>query len=171
MFSVVWCSKVFFITSRGLFEAARIASPVLPQYHPKQLTELLNFGRLRRVQAILAHLLACIRSAVPSSGNSDPYGDDPEDGRRSSLSRQLSLQNRRKSVVGLSPTNGLDHSVGSNTADEFQPLDYIEIDSIPPLPLFALLEADNYTGTRKETWSINRPENYIQNQSINRSTA
>lgn len=28
----------------GLFEAARIACPVLPQYHPKQLMELLNSG-------------------------------------------------------------------------------------------------------------------------------
>ncbi|OWA51395.1 DmX-like protein 2 [Hypsibius exemplaris] len=137
------------IVDRGLFEAARIASPVLPQYHPKQLTELLNFGRLRRVQAILAHLLRCIRSAVPTN-NTDPYGDNMEDGERSSLSRQLSLQNnRRKSIVGLSPTNAREQPLGQqNTTDEFQPLDYIEIDSIPPLPLFALLEADNYTGKR-----------------------
>lgn len=44
----------------GLFEAARYANPVLPQYHPKQLTALLNFGKIRRVKAILAHLLRCI---------------------------------------------------------------------------------------------------------------
>lgn len=44
----------------GLFEAARFANPVLPQYHPKQLTALLNFGKIRRVKAILAHLLRSI---------------------------------------------------------------------------------------------------------------
>ena len=29
----------------GLFEASRQANPVLPQYHPKKLMELLNFGK------------------------------------------------------------------------------------------------------------------------------
>ena len=44
----------------GLFEAARLANPVLPQYHPEQLKALLTFGKIRRVKAILAHLLRCI---------------------------------------------------------------------------------------------------------------
>jgi hypothetical protein len=44
----------------GLFEAARLANPVLPQYHPNQLEALLSFGKIRRVKAILAHLLRCI---------------------------------------------------------------------------------------------------------------
>uniref|UniRef100_A0A0A9WH85 DmX-like protein 2 n=1 Tax=Lygus hesperus TaxID=30085 RepID=A0A0A9WH85_LYGHE len=46
----------------GLFEASRIACPVLPQYHPKQLMELLNSGKIRWVKAILAHLVRCISS-------------------------------------------------------------------------------------------------------------
>ena len=41
----------------GLFEASHIACPVLPQYHPKQLMELLNSGKIRWVKAILAHLV------------------------------------------------------------------------------------------------------------------
>lgn len=41
----------------GLFEASRIACPVLPQYHPKQLMELLNSGKIRWVKAILCHLV------------------------------------------------------------------------------------------------------------------
>lgn len=41
----------------GLFEASRIACPVLPQYHPKQLMEFLNSGKIRWVKAILAHLV------------------------------------------------------------------------------------------------------------------
>lgn len=47
----------------GLFEASRIACPVLPQYHPKQLMELLNSGKIRWVKAILSHLVRCISSS------------------------------------------------------------------------------------------------------------
>lgn len=57
----------------GLFEASRIACPVLPQYHPKQLMELLNSGKIRWVKAILAHLVRCISGscAVRGSGNDE----------------------------------------------------------------------------------------------------
>ena len=41
----------------GLFEGAAAISPVLPQFHPKHLMELMNFGKLRRVRAILHHLV------------------------------------------------------------------------------------------------------------------
>jgi hypothetical protein len=51
------------VSDEGLFEAARWANPSLPQYHPRQLMELLNAGRTRRVKAILLHLLKCIRSS------------------------------------------------------------------------------------------------------------
>lgn len=57
----------------GLFEASRIACPVLPQYHPKQLMELLNSGKIRWVKAILAHLVRCISGscAVRGAGNEE----------------------------------------------------------------------------------------------------
>ena len=48
----------------GLFEASRIACPVLPQYHPKQLMELLNSGKIRWVKAILAHLVRSVTVSV-----------------------------------------------------------------------------------------------------------
>ena len=35
------------LPSYGLFEASQIACPVLPQYHPQQLMELLNSGTPR----------------------------------------------------------------------------------------------------------------------------
>ena len=57
----------------GLFEASHIACPVLPQYHPKQLMELLNSGKIRWVKAILAHLVRCIGGTDrgrPRSGSS-----------------------------------------------------------------------------------------------------
>lgn len=49
------------ISDEGLFEAARLASPILPQYHPKQLIELLNSGKTRRVKAILLHVIHCLK--------------------------------------------------------------------------------------------------------------
>lgn len=36
----------FYFKDCGLFEAVQITNPVLPQYHPKQLLELLNFGKV-----------------------------------------------------------------------------------------------------------------------------
>lgn len=52
---------ISFIKDEGLFEGARLATPLIPQYHPKQLMELLNAGKTRRVKAILLHVLRCIR--------------------------------------------------------------------------------------------------------------
>lgn len=49
------------VRDEGLFEAARLATPLLPQYHPRQLMELLNAGKTRRVKAILLHVLRYIR--------------------------------------------------------------------------------------------------------------
>lgn len=66
----------------GLFEASRIACPVLPQYHPKQLMELLNSGKIRWVKAILAHLVRCISGSCAVRGNNN----DEE-----SLNRQVSF--------------------------------------------------------------------------------
>lgn len=67
----------------GLFEASRIACPVLPQYHPKQLMELLNSGKIRWVKAILAHLVRCI---------SGTYNMRSVAGDEESLSRQVTTQ-------------------------------------------------------------------------------
>lgn len=66
----------------GLFEASRIACPVLPQYHPKQLMELLNSGKIRWVKAILAHLVRCIGATYSIRGGGT--GGDEE-----SLNRQV----------------------------------------------------------------------------------
>jgi len=96
----------------GLFEAARRASPCLPQYHPRQLIELLNFGKIRRVKAILAHLLHCIAGSATD---------------------------------GVTVDSGLGAMDATGTAgplDERSP-NYVEISSIPALPLYALLAADN----------------------------
>uniref|UniRef100_A0A914RCU4 Uncharacterized protein n=1 Tax=Parascaris equorum TaxID=6256 RepID=A0A914RCU4_PAREQ len=55
------------VSDEGLFEAARLASPILPQYHPKQLIELLNSGKTRKVKAILLHVLNCLKPSDASN--------------------------------------------------------------------------------------------------------
>lgn len=123
-------SSIQIIQDCGLFEASRLANPVLPQYHPKQLIELLNFGKIRRVKAILSHLVRCI------SGN-DPTqmalvsSDEHQSGHGRHFSHQRAL-----SVAG--PAVQPD----STTIPEDTNLDYIEISSIPPLPMYALFAAD-----------------------------
>lgn len=52
------------IREEGLFEAARLANPILPQYHPKLLIELFNSGRTRVVKAILLHVLKSLQVIV-----------------------------------------------------------------------------------------------------------
>ncbi|XP_058066512.1 dmX-like protein 1 [Anopheles bellator] len=124
-----------YMTDYGLFEASRIACPVLPQYHPKQLMELLNSGKIRWVKAILAHLVRCISGSYTVRG----CGGDEESLNRQrgwSRSRTLSISCPAGTVSPLEPR-------GSTTQiPEELTLDYAEITSIPPLPLWTLLAAD-----------------------------
>ncbi|KAK0178125.1 hypothetical protein PV328_002103 [Microctonus aethiopoides] len=119
----------------GLFEASRIACPVLPQYHPKQLMELLNSGKIRWVKAILAHLVRCITSSCSVRAD-----DENLMKQRGGWSRS-----RTMSVTCAGTTSPLE-SRGSTTQipEEFT-LDYAEITSISPLPLWTLLIADKET--------------------------
>jgi len=48
------------IQDSGIFVHAASQFPTLPQYHPKQLLELMNSGKVNRVKAILMHLTRCI---------------------------------------------------------------------------------------------------------------
>jgi len=124
----------------GLFEAARRASPCLPQYHPRQLIELLNFGKIRRVKAILAHLLRCI-AGTTSDGLAMDSGLGPMDTAAAAAAGPL---------------------------DEHSP-NYVEISSIPALPLYALLaadsavpahELDHKTGTASRATADKRTSDY-----------
>ncbi|XP_062399694.1 dmX-like protein 1 isoform X3 [Sardina pilchardus] len=110
----------------GLFEAAHQLSPTLPQYHPVQLLELMDLGRVRRAKAILSHLVRCVAGeGVLLKG---------EEGGTGVGARQRS---RTFSAGGGT----------SRDAKLFQrpeaASDYAEIESIPPLPLYALLAADH----------------------------
>ncbi|XP_055901191.1 dmX-like protein 2 isoform X3 [Biomphalaria glabrata] len=114
----------------GLFEAARFANPVLPQYHPKLLMELLNFGKTKRVKAILAHLVRCISC---SDGVHSIYSEEHLD--NGHLSVKLT---RQRSVSVRSDNDGKEAETSVN---------YVEIKSIPPLPLYALIAADKDTAS------------------------
>ncbi|XP_054858297.1 dmX-like protein 2 [Eublepharis macularius] len=112
------------IQDGGLFEAAHVLSPTLPQYHPTQLLELMDLGKVRRAKAILSHLVKCIAGEVAIV--KDPEAG--EGGPKRHLSRTISVSG---STAKDAITTGKDGT-----------RDYTEIDSIPPLPLYALLAAD-----------------------------
>ncbi|XP_030754716.1 dmX-like protein 2 isoform X2 [Sitophilus oryzae] len=111
----------------GLFEASRIACPVLPQYHPKQLMELLNSGKIRWVKAILAHLVKCI------GGNQEP-------------SEEIQGWARSRTLSVSYPAGSPEHRASISEIT----LDYDEINNIPPLPLWTLLAADKETAVVQE---------------------
>ncbi|XP_049821296.1 dmX-like protein 2 isoform X4 [Aethina tumida] len=120
-------ANIDYMPDYGLFEASRIACPVLPQYHPKQLMELLNSGKIRWVKAILTHLVKCI------GGNQEQL----EDMQGWARARTLSV-----SYPAGSPEHRA--SIGEIA------LDYDEINNIPPLPLWTLLAADKEQSASQE---------------------
>uniref|UniRef100_A0A8D2MQ50 Dmx like 2 n=1 Tax=Zonotrichia albicollis TaxID=44394 RepID=A0A8D2MQ50_ZONAL len=126
------------IQDGGLFEAAHVLSPTLPQYHPTQLLELMDLGKVRRAKAILSHLVKCIAGEVA-------IVKDTEAGEGTGPKRHLS---RTISVSGSTAKDTI-------TAGKDGTRDYTEIDSIPPLPLYALLAADqDATYVAEETSKI-----------------
>uniref|UniRef100_A0A8D0G2K2 DmX-like protein 1 n=1 Tax=Sphenodon punctatus TaxID=8508 RepID=A0A8D0G2K2_SPHPU len=106
----------------GLFEAAHALCPTLPQYHPLQLLELMDLGKVRRAKAILSHLVKCIAGEVVAV-------NEPE----SNHDRRL-----RSLTISASGRTARD----PKTFNKIENTDYTEIDSVPPLPLYALLAAD-----------------------------
>ncbi|XP_062369452.1 dmX-like protein 1 isoform X6 [Cinclus cinclus] len=107
----------------GLFEAAHTLSPTLPQYHPYQLLELMDLGKVRRAKAILSHLVKCVAGEVVAINESEPNHD----------------KRLRSLTISASGSTARDPKMFSKT----ETTDYIEIDSVPPLPLYALLAADD----------------------------
>ena len=117
----------------GLFEASHLACPVLPQYHPKQLMELLNSGKIRWVKAILSHLVKNISPMATHIDSASP--------REWGKTRTLSVSDRSPSPK-RSSTSAMPEEIT---------LDYSEIRSVPPLPLWLLLAADKEKGVGSES--------------------
>ncbi|TGZ74715.1 hypothetical protein CRM22_000794 [Opisthorchis felineus] len=121
----------------GLFESIQIFNPVMPQFHPRQLLEWLNLGRLRRVQAILAHLTRCLTASSPALA---------------SISRRSA--HRRNSVVGEVPGWSGEGTQPNSATGEFGPtsgatsstagpVPLLDAQTIPPVPLYVLLAIDS----------------------------
>ncbi|KAM9201375.1 dmX-like protein 2 isoform 5-T5 [Dugong dugon] len=136
----VFCSPTV-VQDGGLFEAAHVLSPTLPQYHPTQLLELMDLGKVRRAKAILSHLVKCIAGEVAIVRDADAG-----EGTKRHLSRTISVSG---STAKDTVTIGKDGT-----------RDYTEIDSIPPLPLHALLAADQDTIYRTSEESNKIPQSY-----------
>ncbi|KAJ7385422.1 hypothetical protein OS493_016506 [Desmophyllum pertusum] len=117
----------------GLFEAAATIAPVLPQFHPKHLMELMNFGKLRRVRAILHHLVCCVagREAMEAASKAIDQSQSHNRPRLSSMSSMKSVGN--VSSASETDLNGLEGDEKEGAL------------SVPPLPLYALLAADKDT--------------------------
>ncbi|XP_075397536.1 dmX-like protein 1 isoform X2 [Tenrec ecaudatus] len=107
----------------GLFEAAHALSPTLPQYHPLQLLELMDLGKVRRAKAILSHLVKCIAGEVVALNETES-------------NHERRLRSLTISASGVTTRDPQAFHKSENT-------DYTEIDSVPPLPLYALLAADD----------------------------
>ncbi|KAJ7424473.1 Dmx like 1 [Pitangus sulphuratus] len=143
----------------GLFEAAHTLSPTLPQYHPYQLLELMDLGKVRRAKAILSHLVKCIAGEVVAINESEPNHD----------------KRLRSLTISASGSTARD----PKTFSKAETTDYIEIDSVPPLPLYALLAADddssyscsekttNQNSQNKKDTPNDNYENLFQNPVIN----
>ena len=113
----------------SLFHAARNAAPVLPQYHPTVLLELVRFGKYRRVKAILAHLTRCIVSTVHS------------------VEGKVEMKLMRTRTFSIANNDDNEPSIA-----EVERVKFVEIETIPLLPLFALFDSDHeiVTGTTNE---------------------
>ncbi|XP_012372214.1 dmX-like protein 1 [Octodon degus] len=107
----------------GLFEAAHMLSPTLPQYHPLQLLELMDLGKVRRAKAILSHLVKCIAGEIVALNDAES-------------NHERRLRSLTISASGSTTRDPQAFNKAENT-------DYTEIDSVPPLPLYALLAADD----------------------------
>lgn len=112
----------------GLFEAAHHLFPTLPQYHPVQLLELMDLGKVRRAKAILSHLVKSIAGEIVALKDT-------------AINQERRL---RSLTISASGSTARDPRMFNKSENP----DYTEIDSIPPLPLYALLAADEETSPK-----------------------
>lgn len=106
----------YLVETHGLFSNAKQVLPTLAQYHPYQLLELMNSGRINRVKIILMHLL---RSIINTDLNNDK-------GIEKILRRRASVCSESRVSLTRAPLNKL------------------EIESVSTIPLF-LLYSDRKT--------------------------
>ena len=86
--------------------------------------------QVHRAKAILSHLVKCIAGEIVALGDS-------------STNQERRLRSRAISAGGSTARDARFLSKAESSAS-----DYTEIDSIPPLPLYALLSADQETSSK-----------------------
>lgn len=137
---------------------------ILPQYHLKQLIELLAFGKLQRVKAILNHLVNCLVS-FESSREKD--FDTTKSAPWAHRSRTLSIV--AQSAQSFHDSFDIDNpssNIQQQVVEEIE-LDYIEVTSIKPLPLYSLLNADVERPTKEiDSKAATREEFSVSYESI-----
>ncbi|XP_029959970.1 dmX-like protein 1 isoform X2 [Salarias fasciatus] len=126
----------FEMEDSGLFEAAHKLFPTLPQYHPVQLLELMDLGKVHRAKAILSHLVKCIAGEIVALKDN---ASNPE----------KRVRSRTISAGGSTARDRKMFSKAENSSS-----DYTEISSIPPMPLYALLAADEDTPKPDKVGSV-----------------
>uniref|UniRef100_A0A4W6C758 Dmx like 1 n=1 Tax=Lates calcarifer TaxID=8187 RepID=A0A4W6C758_LATCA len=117
----------------GLFEAAHQLFPTLPQYHPVQLLELMDLGKVHRAKAILSHLVKCIAGEIVALKDSTT---NPE-------------KRVRSRTISAGGSTARDPKMFSKVENSTP--DYTEISSIPPLPLYSLMAADEDTSPKPDS--------------------
>ncbi|XP_076371203.1 dmX-like protein 2 isoform X5 [Tachypleus tridentatus] len=139
----------------GIFEASQLACPILPQFHPKQLMELLSSGKIHRVKAILSHLvrhLSGTEQVLDIKNQQKDYLQLPDHFDDSDTDISSPHSWTKFQTLAIAPTSpnqcSLLNSQGSVSVYPEVQLDYVEITSIPPLPLSVLLAADREITTR-----------------------
>nr|CDS22208.1 dmX protein 1 [Echinococcus granulosus] len=121
-----------FFNGLGLFEAAQLSNPILPQFHPRQLLEWMNLGRFRLVQALLVHLTRCLSAVDVVCGL---------DAARPKTTVNNSSRHQRTRSISLAISGGIiDASL--ETSSLTTPSSSPELE-IPPLPLHILLALDS----------------------------
>jgi hypothetical protein len=125
----------------SMFEQAAAMSPMLVQYHPDQLLQLLNAGRLQRVRAILSNLVACLHKRIMEVGKKARTLSDAETSRP-----RLGSLGRVASITDY-PT------------EKDQTCEHVE--AISPLSLTELLNGDQ---TTSQSHSANNTVNDAQSK-------
>ncbi|KAF6777371.1 hypothetical protein AHF37_04462, partial [Paragonimus kellicotti] len=122
--------------------------PNLGLFESIQLLEWMNFGRLRRIQTILAHLTRCLSALTPVSTLVGPRNS--RNARATSVSNSTHQSSRRVSLVteltGSAPPNNPASSAPSNNvgpAGGAPGGTMLEAQAIPPVPLYVLLAVDS----------------------------
>ncbi|KAE9556016.1 hypothetical protein FO519_000762 [Halicephalobus sp. NKZ332] len=132
------------LSDEGLFEASRLANPMLPQYHPKQLMEMLNSGKTKRVKAILLHMIKTLKQRNLGGGNA--------------LQRAASVRMMTSANTSTDNQDSQLQNQKSLQITDDDNMEYDELGSIPPLPLCALLEADEAVSGEEKAANINDTE-------------